>query len=106
MPDDRFVTLSEVERMLEEESKGREPTNEQKLAKDHANRMKKLSPEDAKTLRKELKDLGFISDFIATKIVDILPINTDDVRILFAKERSILEKKHIEQILKTVEKYH
>jgi DNA-directed RNA polymerase subunit F len=105
MSEERYVTLSEVEHLMEEESKARELTNEQKLAKDHANKIKKLSLEKAKKLNKELKELDFISDAIACKIVDILPSHPDDVRILFAKERSILEKKHTDQILKIVEKY-
>ncbi|MDD1768981.1 MAG: hypothetical protein LUQ55_03260 [Methanomassiliicoccales archaeon] len=105
MSNERYVTLSEVEHMLVEESKERELTSEQKLAKDHAEKMKKLPLDKAQKLFKELKTLDFISDAIATKIVDILPAHNDDIRILFAKERSILEKKHIDQILKIVEKY-
>jgi DNA-directed RNA polymerase subunit F len=105
MSEERFVTLSEVEHMLTEESKERELTSEQKLAKDHADKIKKLPLDEAQKLYKELKALDFISDAITTKIVDILPTHNDDVRILFAKERLILEKKHIDQILKTVEKY-
>jgi len=105
MSEERYVTLSEVEHMLTEESKERELTSEQKLAKDHADKITKLPLEKAQKLFKELKGLDFISDAIATKIVDVLPTHNDDVRILFAKERSILEKKHIDQILKIVEKY-
>ena len=105
MSEERYVTLSEVEHMLTEESKERELTSEQKLAKDHADKITKLPLEKAQKLFKELKGLDFISDAVATKIVDVLPTHNDDVRILFAKERSILEKKHIDQILKIVEKY-
>ena len=105
MSEERYVTLSEVEHMLTEESKERELTSEQKLAKDHGDKITKLPLEKAQKLFKELKGLDFISDAIATKIVDVLPTHNDDVRILFAKERSILEKKHIDQILKIVEKY-
>ena len=94
MSDERCVTLSEVKELLDSESKARELSNEQKLAFDHAQRLSKLPLAKAEALFKELK------------IVDILPSHPDDVRILFAKERSILEKKQVDQILKVVEKYH
>lgn len=106
MSDERCVTLSEVKELLDSESKARELSNEQKLAFDHAQRLSKLPLAKAEALFKELKALDFLSDTIACKIVDILPSHPDDVRILFAKERSILEKKQVDQILKVVEKYH
>jgi DNA-directed RNA polymerase subunit F len=105
MADERFVTLAEVEELLMEESKLRELSSEQKLALDHATRLKKLPAEKAKALQGELEQIDFVSPAIACKLVDILPTHPDDVRILFTKERLILEKKHIEQILKVVEKY-
>ncbi|MBC7108168.1 MAG: RNA polymerase [Methanomassiliicoccales archaeon] len=105
MADERFVTLAEVEELLMEESKLRELSSEQKLALDHATRLKKLPADKAKALQKELEQIDFVSPAIACKLVDILPTHPDDVRILFTKERLILEKKHIEQILKVVEKY-
>ncbi|MCQ5376089.1 MAG: RNA polymerase Rpb4 family protein [Methanomassiliicoccales archaeon] len=105
MADERFVTLAEVEELLMEESKLRELSSEQKLALDHATRLKKLPAEKAKALQRELEQIDFVSPAIACKLVDILPTHPDDVRILFTKERLILEKKHIEQILKVVEKY-
>lgn len=105
MADERFVTLAEVEELLVEESKLRELSSEQKLALDHATRLKKLPVDKARALQKELEQIDFVSPAIACKLVDILPTHPDDVRILFTKERVILEKKHVEQILKVVEKY-
>jgi DNA-directed RNA polymerase subunit F len=49
--------------------------------------------------------LGFISEPLCVKIADLLPTHSEDVRVLFSKERMVLEKKNIEQILSTVEKY-
>ncbi|MDH7508151.1 MAG: RNA polymerase Rpb4 family protein [Methanomassiliicoccales archaeon] len=105
MADERFVTLAEVEELLMEESKLRELSSEQKLALDHATRLKKLPADKAKAMQKELEQIDFVSPAIACKLVDILPTHPDDIRILFTKERLVLEKKHIDQILKVVEKY-
>ncbi len=105
MPDERYVTLAEVKDMLEEENAKRELSNDQKLAMEHAQKISKLDSKKAEQLKEELLKLGFISEAIACKLVDLLPSHSDDVRVLFAKERSVLEKKYIDQILKVVEKY-
>ncbi|MBM4389339.1 MAG: hypothetical protein FJ088_16510, partial [Deltaproteobacteria bacterium] len=105
MSDERYVTLAEVEDLLESEGKERELGQEQKLSLDHSRKMRKLPVKQAKALQKDLEELEFVSEAIACKIVDILPKHPDDVRILFAKERLILEKKHIDQILAVVGKY-
>ncbi len=105
MSDERYVTLAEVKEMLEEENATRELSNDQKLAMEHAQKISKLEPKEAKKLKDELTKLDLVSEAMACKLVDILPSHSDDVRVLFAKERLVLEKKYIDQILKIVEKY-
>jgi len=101
MPEERYVTLSEVKQLLEEASESRELTPDQKLALDHAQKVAVLSPE----LQAELSKLGFVSDALCAKIADVLPVHSDDVRVLFSKERMVLDKKNIDLILSTVQKY-
>jgi DNA-directed RNA polymerase subunit F len=105
MSEERYVTLAEVKQLLEEASEGRELTPDQKLSLDHAQKVVQLTPEKARELQAELSKLGFVSDALCAKIADLLPTHNDDVRVLFSKERMVLEKKYIEQILSTVEKY-
>jgi DNA-directed RNA polymerase subunit F len=105
MPEERYVTLAEVKQLLDEASEGRELTPDQKLSLDHAQKVVQLTPEKARELQAELSKLGFVSDALCAKIADLLPAHNDDVRVLFSKERMVLEKKYIEQILSTVEKY-
>lgn len=105
MSDERPVTLSEVKQLLEDASKIRELNPDQKLAFDHSQKVAKLTPEKAIALKAELAKLGFISEALCTKIADLLPAHSEDIRVLFSKERMVLEKKNIEQILSTVEKY-
>ena len=106
MSADRVVTLAEVKQLLDEESKVRtELSSEQKISLDHSTKFGKLPFEEIKKLIKELKELEFISDYVAVKIADILPAYPEDVRVLFAKERLILDKKQIDQIIATVKKY-
>ncbi|OPY29695.1 MAG: RNA polymerase Rpb4 [Methanomassiliicoccales archaeon PtaU1.Bin030] len=105
MSEERYVTLAEVKQLLENASRIRELTPDQKLALDHSQKVAKLTLEKAEALRAELSNLGFISEALCTKIADLLPTHSEDVRVLFTKERMVLEKKNIEQILSTVQKY-
>ncbi|HTY46493.1 MAG TPA: RNA polymerase Rpb4 family protein [Methanomassiliicoccales archaeon] len=106
MSDERVVSLAEVKGILESEQKERaELTNEQKISLDHATRIAKLSQQDAKRLYDDLKSFDFVSDPVAIKIVDLLPAYPEDMRALFAKERLILDKKQIDQLLSAVKKY-
>jgi DNA-directed RNA polymerase subunit F len=109
MTTDQYVTLAEVKEMLDTESLDREFTPEQKLALEHA-KGAKLSAEQARELKAKLLDLEFISDLnnaemVAVKLTDLLPTHFDDVRLIFQKERRIIDKKQAEQIIKLVNDY-
>ncbi|MCX6650303.1 MAG: hypothetical protein NT131_01390 [Methanomassiliicoccales archaeon] len=109
MTADRYVTLAEVKEMLEVEAKDREFTPEQKLALEHA-KGAKLSAAKAKELRAKLLELDFIDDMntseiVAVKITDLVPTHFDDIRLIFQKERRVIDKKQGEQILKLVNEY-
>lgn len=105
MSPDRYVPLSEALEMLKKESESRELNTDQKISLDHAQKLVRLPADKAGKLQEELSSLEFVSDAMACKIVDILPSHPDDVRVLFAKERLILEKEHIEQILEVIREY-
>lgn len=105
MPEERYVTLSEVKQLLEASSQSRELTPDQRLALDHAQKVARLDLDKAKNLQADLQKLGFVTEALSVKIVDLMPTHADDVRVLFSKERMVLEKKYIEQILSTVQKY-
>ncbi len=109
MSKDRYVTLAEVKEMLEAESEGREFTPEQKLALEHA-KTAQLNSEQSRELVDKLLELEFIADLnnaegVAVKISDIMPTHFDDVRLIFQKERRVLDKKQGEQIINLVNEY-
>lgn len=101
-----IVPLAEVKAILEEEAGQRELSTEQKYALEHAQRFSRLDDKKAKKLVGELTgEVEGLSETLAAKIADILPEDAEDVRVLFAKERSQPQKKDIEKILGIVEKY-
>jgi DNA-directed RNA polymerase subunit F len=82
--------------MKEEE----EPIYEKKIALDHFNKVSKLNAEKSRKLVDELiKSDDKIREITAVKIVDLMPKDEEDVRAIFAKERYVLEKENIENIL-------
>jgi DNA-directed RNA polymerase subunit F len=105
MSSDHYVTLAEVKEMLDAEAADHELTPEQRYALDQVNKNVKVSASNAQKLVQELRELPFVSEAHAVKIADIMPTHVDDVRVLFAKERSTVDKKQLEQIIKLVEKY-
>ena len=105
MPEECYGTLSEAKKMLDEAGEERELNLTQKFAQEHASKVARLSVEDAKNLQAELADMKFIPENVQIKIVDFLPEYPEEVRVLFSKERMILEKTHIDQILSAVGKY-
>ena len=105
MSPDRYVPLAEALEMIEAESESRELNTDQKIALDHSQKLVKLPIDKARKLQEGLSRLDFVSDAMACKIVDINPSHPDDIRVLFAKERLILEKDHIDQILEVVREH-
>ena len=65
----------------------------------------KLTLKKTEDLVKELKKLEFLSEIHAYKIADILPVNEDDVKTIFAKERLSLGDAEIKKIIEIVAKY-
>ena len=106
MPEEEsYITLEEAKEMLDNAAEERELSLTQKFAQEHASKFARLNMDDAKKLQAELADLKFIPENIQIKIVDFLPEYPEEIRVLFSKERMVLEKSHIDQILSTVRKY-
>ena len=103
----RTVTLSEVKALLEREQGGREDLSyEQKLALDHATHFVRLPAERAQELvDRVLKLGGRMNEYYAYRVADLLPTHPDDVKAIFARERSVPDEADIEKILAVVRDY-
>ena len=103
----RLVTLAEVKELLESEQGSREDlTYEQKLALDHAQHFVKLGADKARELAQRLEELGGrMNGYYAFRVADLLPTHPDDVKAIFARERSVPDDGEIEKILAVVRDY-
>ena len=103
MPDP--VPLSTVKQLLAEEAGRRTLPREATLALQHAEGFARLSEEDSKKLIAELRTFPFIDAGLAVKVADVLPQYPEEVRLLFSKERVLLDEAQLTRLLETVAKY-
>ena len=101
------VPLAEVKNILKTLSKDRkELLYEQRTALDHAQKFAKLPVKKTNDMIKELMDSVSLEEIHAVKIADLLPSDIDDVKAIFAKERTSFSENDIKKILEIVAKYN
>ncbi len=101
--EERAVTSSEVKLILKEREGEGELNYEQRTSLGYLEKIIKLDPKKAKKAVEELAKAEKIKPDIAVKIVDVLPRDEEDVRAIFAKERYVLTKEEIGEILKVID---
>lgn len=99
------ITYPETLDILEERKKEEELEFEQRLSYDYVQKFSKLSSEDAKKLIEELLEIEKIRKNQAVVLINNMPETAQDIRLIFAKERTSLDDKTIEKILEIIEKY-
>lgn len=103
MPDP--IPLSRVKDLLTEEASHRALPREAMLAQQHAETFARLTPLDTETLVTELKTLPFVDTALAVKLADILPQFPEEVRLLFAKERVLLDEAQLGKLLEIIARH-
>ncbi|MEA3199060.1 MAG: DNA-directed polymerase subunit [Thermoplasmata archaeon] len=103
----RLVTISEVRELLEREQGSRaELSYEQNLALEHAKLFTKIDPKRSDELAQRLLKLGGrMTEYFAYRLADIMPTHADDVRAVFARDRSVPDEAEINKILDTVREF-
>ena len=95
----RPATIAEVEALLQAQKDGRELSFEQQTTLDYAKKVAKTSSKSAQSLVKELVKMEKLTPEVACKLVDLLPVNKEQLTAVVSKERYTLSEKEIEQIL-------
>ena len=93
------VPLARVKQLLTEEATRRTLPREAALALQHAEQFARLEADDADKLIVELRALPFVDAGLATKIADTLPQYPEEIRLLFSKERVVLDEEQIARLL-------
>lgn len=101
-----LLTLAEVKEILdqirEKRSDEEELGYELRRAIRHAEIFSKGTAEESRALVAELMKLEKMSLEIAIKIADIKPVNKDELRAIYAKERFTLSEEELDNILEIV----
>ena len=104
----RLITLAEVKEILEREQGSRaELTYEQNLALEHAKHFSKMDAKRSDELAQRLMKMGGrLNEYYSYRIADILPTHADDVKAVFARDRSVPDDAEIERILALVREFN
>lgn len=102
---EQYLTLAEIKELLLKEQSNRILTMEQNYALEHATKYAKLNAKESRKLVKELMGIEIMSEPVACKITDLMPLHRDEVESIFLKERMTLDEGTISQILDKVKQY-
>ena len=99
------ISGAEVKKVLEEFSEENELNYEQNLTLNHLARFERYSAEDSKEIIEKLQDEFSLRPRVAVHIVDLVPKDLADMRLIFAKEPGKTDKEDMEKILEFLEQY-
>ena len=94
----------EVKEILEEFAKDNELNYEQNITLNHLSRFDHYSKEDGYKIIEELVAMD-IKPKVAIRIVNLIPKDLSDLRLIFAKEAGQPDNEQMEQILEILDKY-
>jgi len=99
------IPMAEAKEILEKREKGKELGYEQKLAAEHLKKFTRLKPSEAKKMVEDLNATVKMSGETLATLVNVMPQNQDELRLIFAREKFSLKEEEIAKILETVKKY-
>jgi len=99
------ISMIEAKEILSSREKRKELSYEQKLALEHLNKFTRLKPEEAKKLSEELSSVLRMSQETLVQILNFLPKNPDELRMIFSREKFSLKEDEINKILEIIKKY-
>ena len=82
-----------------------EEFSQENITLNHLSRFKRYSVEDSEKIISELKDKIGLRHKVAVRIVDLIPQDLSDLRLIFAKEATHIEKEQMEDILEILDQY-
>jgi DNA-directed RNA polymerase subunit F len=100
-----LVTNAEAKEILKERKKEIEFGYEQKNAYDYLKKYDKLTPKKAKQLAEKLAEVKKLRERQIIAIVNIMPKDKDDLRLLLEKDYNLLTDEEKNFILENVNKF-
>ncbi len=98
------ITATSVKKILSKREKEKELGYEQKITLDHLKKFSKISEKDATELVEELSKIEKLKPHQVINIVNFLPKDLDELRLIFANDRITLSEDDKKKILSLVKK--
>ena len=103
--DSEPISGAKVKQVLLDFSEENELNYEQNLTLNHLARFKRYSLEDTEEIIEKLQSEFNLRPRVAVHIVDLVPKDLADMRLIFAKEPTKIDKEDMEKILEFLEQY-
>ena len=100
-----LVTDAEAKKILAERKKEIEFGYEQKNALDHLKKFVTLTEKKTKELAEKLREIKKLRERQIIAIVNLLPEDRDDLRLILEKDYTLLSEEEKDQILELVKKF-
>lgn len=102
---EKVVPFIGVKKILNQKAKEKSLSYEQKNTLEYLRKFYKFSEKSVNQLINELKKIEKLNDRLIINIVNLLPQDLDDLRLLFANERVVLTEEEKKQILNVVKEF-
>jgi DNA-directed RNA polymerase subunit F len=102
---EKFVTWAEVKKVLEKKEKEKELSYEQKNALDHLRKFSKISEKAANEMTEELGKIERLKERQIVSIINHLPQEMEELRVLFANEVVSISEDEKKKIISIVKKF-
>ncbi len=102
---EKLVSWAEAKKTLEKKAKEKELGYEQKNALEHLRKFSKLNEKAKNDMVEELKKIEKLRERHIVSIVNMLPQNMDELRLLFANEIVTVSDDDKKKILSIVKKF-
>lgn len=103
--EEKFISWSNARKILEKKGKEKELGYEQKNALEFLRKFSKLTEKKAAELAEELSKVTRLKDKHVIMVMDMMPKNEDELRVLFSQEIISLTDDDKKKVLSIVKKY-
>ncbi len=100
--EEKVISISEAKKILEERKKERDFVYEQKICLEYLEKTSTLTKAKLEKLMSGLSKIAILKPRHCALIINNLPTTEDEVKIIFAKERTNLKKDEIKKIVDIV----
>lgn len=100
--EEKVISISEAKKILEERKKKRDFVYEQKICLEYLEKVSALTKTKLEKLMAGLSKIPILKPRHWALVINNLPTTEDEVKIIFAKERTNLKKDEIKKIVDIV----